>query len=170
MLIYSPDTALLANLSDDGVGGDAALVVFVTRHVHITVHAPILAPAVLDNPESGRRLTAGCAGGVRADLRVVRAAGVRLARLFEQAALAAAARCGGGAGEFPGLGGVAIDVGGGSGGGRLVFAGLGLANGGVPATTRGLELKCSLRLGSLGGAWYLSSWHQKQPDSFSHGD
>jgi hypothetical protein len=29
-IIYSPVTALLANLSDDGVGGDATLVVFVT--------------------------------------------------------------------------------------------------------------------------------------------
>jgi hypothetical protein len=71
--------AHLLHLSDDGVGGDAALVLFVTRHVYVAIHTPVQAPAVLHNPELGGRLAAGRASWVWTYLRVVRAARVRFA-------------------------------------------------------------------------------------------
>jgi hypothetical protein len=72
-------SAHLLHLSDDGVGSDAALVLFVTRHVYVAIHTPVQAPAVLHNPELGGRLAAGRASWVWAYLRVVKAARVRLA-------------------------------------------------------------------------------------------
>ena len=81
-LIYS-SADLLCNLRDDGVSSDAALIVLVTRHVNVAIHAPVLAPAVLHNPELGCRLAAGHASGVGTDLRIIGATRVRLTRLFE---------------------------------------------------------------------------------------